>query len=72
MWRLEFRKQSRPGIEILVALGTFLVVQWFRFCASTAGAMGSIPGWETKILYARSGAAKKKKKVWEHLLSGGV
>ena len=47
----------------MVALGTFLVVQWFRLCASTAGAVGSIPGWETKILYARSCAAKKKKSL---------
>ena len=46
----------------MVALGTFLVVQWFRLCASSVGAVGSIPGWETKIQYARSCAAKKKKK----------
>ena len=27
-------------------LGTFLVVQWLRLCASTAGGTGSIPDWE--------------------------
>ena len=26
-----------------------LVVQWLRLCASTAGGMGSVLGWETKI-----------------------
>ena len=25
--------------------GTFLAVQWLRFQASTAGDMGSVPGW---------------------------
>ena len=33
----------------LPLLGTFLVVQWLRLHASTAGGMGSIPGWGTKI-----------------------
>ena len=28
---------------------TSLVVQWLRLCTSTAGGMGSIPGWGTKI-----------------------
>ena len=31
---------------------TSLVVQWLRLRASTAGGMGSIPGWGTKILHA--------------------
>ena len=30
----------------------FQAVQWLRLWASTAGGMGSIPGWGTKILYA--------------------
>ena len=34
------------------ALGTSLVVQWLRCCASNAGGMGLIPGQETKIPYA--------------------
>ena len=29
--------------------GTSLVVQWLRRCATTAGGMGSIPGWGTKF-----------------------
>ena len=36
--------------------GTSLVVQWLKLPASTAGAMASTPGRETKIL---SGTAKK-------------
>ena len=32
--------------------GTSLAVQWLRLGASTAGGMGSIPGWGTKILHA--------------------
>ena len=42
-------------------LGTFLVVQWLRLCASNAGSTGSIPHQGTKIPYA-SGVAKKLKK----------
>ena len=37
--------------------GASLVVQWLRFCAPSAGGMGSIPGQGTKIPHA---AAKKK------------
>ena len=33
-------------------IGTFLVVQWLRLHASTAGDMRSIPCQGTKILYA--------------------
>ena len=31
--------------------GTSLMVQWLGPCTSTAGGMGSIPGWGTKILH---------------------
>ena len=31
---------------------TSLVVQWLRICASTAGDVGLIPGWGTKIPHA--------------------
>ena len=41
-------------------LGTFLAVQWWRHCVSTAGDMGSIPGWGTKILHAVWSGQKKK------------
>ena len=33
-------------------LGTDLEVQWLSIHASTAWGVGSIPGWETKILLA--------------------
>ena len=29
-----------------------LMVQWLRLSSFNAGDMGSIPGWETKILHA--------------------
>ena len=31
---------------------TSLAVQWLRLCASSAGGIGSIPGWGTKIPHA--------------------
>ena len=37
--------------EEMVGGGTSLAVQWLRFCASTARAMGLIPGPWTKILH---------------------
>ena len=40
--------------------GTSLVVQWLRFCASTAGGVGSFPGQGRSHML--QGAAKKKKK----------
>ena len=33
-------------------MGTSWVEQWLRLCASTAGGVGSIPGWRTKIPHA--------------------
>ena len=36
---------------IKIDLGIFLVVQWLRLCASTAGGVGLIPSWRTKILH---------------------
>ena len=33
-------------------MGTSLTVQWLRLCVSNAGAVGSIPGWGTKIPHA--------------------
>ena len=35
-----------------MASGTSLAVQWLSFCASTAGGVGSVPGWGTKIPHA--------------------
>ena len=42
--------------------GTFLAIQWLRLQDSTAGSMGLIPGWETKILHASSVHAEKEGK----------
>ena len=46
-----------------------LVGQWLRFLASTAGDMGSIPDWETKIPQAAGTAEKKKKDQGDKLVS---
>ena len=46
--------------------GNFLMVQWLRLRASTAGVMGLIPGQGTKIPHAReldSGKLEKSKHV---------
>ena len=42
-------------------LGTSLAVHWLRLHASTAGGMGSIPGWGTKIPHATRKTWPKKK-----------
>ena len=38
-----------------------MVIQWLRLHTSTAGGMGLIPDWGTKILHARVSKQKKKK-----------
>ena len=43
-------------------MGTFLVVQWLRLDASTAGGRGSIPGQGTNIPHALGHGQKKTKK----------
>ena len=43
--------------------GTFLAVQWLRLQASTAGGVGSIPDWGTKIPRAPQHGKKKKKNL---------
>ena len=40
--------------------GTSLVVQWLRLHESTAGGVGSIPGWGTKISHATQCGQKTK------------
>ena len=47
------KTQKQPGAS--------LAVQWFRFCASNAGCMRSIPGAGTKIPHASWQGQKKKK-----------
>ena len=41
-------------------IGTSLVVQWLRLCASTAGGMGSIPGKGSSTCHSHK---RKKKKT---------
>ena len=42
-------------------MGTSLVVQWLRLCASNVGDTCSISGWGTKTPYASWHVARKKK-----------
>ena len=64
---------SHPGCSIsmdikkFVILGTSLVVQLLRLHASSAGGMGSIPVWETKILLATWHSQKKKIVILLHV-----
>ena len=37
------------------------MVQWLRICASTAGGLGSVPDWGTKILHATQCRQKNTK-----------
>ena len=46
-----------------ISLGTFLVVQWLRISAFSAGSAGSIPGWRTEIPYAARCSQKLNKKI---------
>ena len=48
--------------EVEELRGTSRVVQWLRLCTYSAGGMGSIPGWTTKIPNAKQHSQKKKKK----------
>ena len=45
-----------------VMQGTILVVQWLRLCASSAGGMGSIPGWGTRVPTGSVAQLRKKEK----------
>ena len=47
------------------ASGNSLAVQWLGLHASSAGGMGLIPGWGTKISHAVWCSQKKKKKKKE-------
>ena len=46
--------------------GNSLVVQWLGLGASTAGGLGSIPGWGTKISQATQCSPPKKKNHVEY------
>ena len=43
------------------------MVQWLKIRATTAGGMGLIPGWETKIPHARVVWTNKKKSENKYL-----
>ena len=47
--------------------GTSLAVQWWRLCASTAGAMGLVPVRESKLLHATQPKKKKKERQREKI-----
>ena len=49
--------------------GTYLVVQWLRLCASTAGGVGSIPVGELRSHMPRGTAKTKQNKEEVELLS---
>lgn len=40
-------------------IGTSLVAHWLRLYVSTAGGMGSTPGWETKTLHTLYSVTQK-------------
>ena len=54
-----------------MAPGTSLAVQWLRLYAPNAVGMGSIPGWETKILHAAHGQKKKGSNLFQGKLHPG-
>ena len=47
--------------ELKVNIRTSLTVQWLRLCVSTAGGMGLIPSWGTKIPHASRCGQKELK-----------
>ena len=49
------------SIQKIRTLGTSLVVQWLRLCASTARSTGLIPDGGTNVLHALKCSQKKKK-----------
>ena len=52
-------QKERNALFKMTLLGTSLAIQWLRLCASTAGGMGSVPGWGASILHAMQGKAKR-------------
>ena len=46
--------------------------KWLGLCASIAGGLGLIPGWETKILHATPGMAKNKQKLPRNIVAHNV
>ena len=54
----------------IYASRTSLVVRWSRLCASTAEAVGSIPGQETKIPHAVWHSQKQNKQKYARTAPG--
>ena len=52
---------DKRGANLKYTEGISLAVQWLGLLASTAGGMGSIPGWGTKVLHAAQCSQKNKK-----------
>ena len=65
---LEIRNKVKTVKEKKSKLGTSPVVQWLRLWASTAGGMGSIPGWGTKVPHAVQCGQKTKKLIFLYVL----
>ena len=49
-------------------MGTSLVAQWLRFCASTAGGIGLIPCWELRFRMPNCVAKNNQKKRLDYNL----
>ena len=58
--------QSSLSCQEIHPVGTSLAVQWLKLHASTAGDVGLIPSWGTKIPHAMRHGQKKKEinNVW--------
>ena len=54
------KKKKKKETLKCTQTGTSLVVQWLRFCASTAGSIGLVSGWGTKILHGARCSQKIK------------
>ena len=50
--------------NLLCVAGNSLVVQWLGLRAFTAKGVGSVPGWEIKILQAMQYGQTEKKKIF--------
>ena len=50
-WDENYREKVSPGKEKR-HMGTSLVIQCLRLCASNPVGAGSVPGWGTKFVYA--------------------
>ena len=56
------KKSKKSYGRKLITFGLSLAVQWLRFCDFSAGGVGSILGWWTKIPQAREPKKKKRRR----------